>query len=219
MKSCPRFFFLLAVMLFFFPPERGAANDLAMVQRWLSTNSGVTSVKVDFTQTRKMRAIKLPIRQSGTLWLDYKTNRFRWQTGNPPQTIVVKPSSEVFILRTREKKYERRRAGGGVAPGMGALANGFPRSVAEFQRKYRLQGIESKNGSHRIVATPLGASGRGVNTFTFVVDHPSFRLTGIEIDLKDGSSVKTAFRDVQTNVAVPRSLFEPDLTGYRETKF
>lgn len=198
-------------------PDPAMANDV--VKRWLGTNSGVNSVKINFTQTRTMRSLKVPIRQSGTLWLDYRSGRFRWQTGNPAQTIVVKPASHLFILRTPMKKYEKRPAGAGGAPGMGALASGFPRSYSDFQRKYRLQKVEPRHNTHRIVATPLGAGGRGVNTFTFVVDQRSYKLVGIEIDLKDGSSVKTVFNGVQTNAAVPLSLFQPDLTGYKEVKF
>lgn len=200
-------------------PVDSGADDLDIVKRWLATNSGVKSLKIDFTQTRVMRSIKVPIRQSGTLWLDHANSRFRWQVGSPPQTIVVKPGRELIIIRTPMKKYEKRAPGTGDAPGMAALVNGFPRTLSSFQRKYRILQVENKRSSYRIVAAPLGSGARGVKTFTYLVDSKSYRLTGIEIDLKDGSSIKTVFNKVVPNAAVSRSLFQPSLEGYRETKF
>lgn len=193
--------------------------DMGFVQRWLATNSGVDSLKIDFTQTRRMRSVKLPVRQDGTLWLDYGAHRFRWQTGDPAQTIVVSQGKNILILRTPMKRYEIRPAGSGGAPGMAALANGFPRTLAEFQQRYRVLEVNPQANTKRIVTRPLGAGGRGVETFTFVVDGSHHRLLGIEIDLEDGSSVNTVFSRVQTNVGLARDLFKPSLDGYTETKF
>jgi outer membrane lipoprotein-sorting protein len=193
--------------------------DMGVVQRWLATNSGVGSLQIDFTQTRRMRSVKLPVRQEGTLWLDYGAHRFRWQTGNPAQTIVVSQGKNILILRTPMKRYEIRPAGSGGAPGMAALTNGFPRTLAEFQQRYRVLEIRPEANTKRIVTRPLGAGGRGVETFTFVVDGSHHRLLGIEIDLEDGSSVNTVFSRVRTNVAMARDLFKPSLEGYTETKF
>jgi len=220
----PRLFLLplfgLLGFVFLQPATAQSSNpDMSVVERWLATNTGVRSLKIDFTQTRTMRSIKVPVRQEGSLWLDYSTHRFRWQTGDPAQTIVVSVGKNILIIRTPMKKYEIRPAGSGGAPGMAAMANGFPRSLAEFQRKYRVLEIRSESNTKRIVARPLGGGGRGVETFTFVVDASHFRLLGFEIDLEDGSSVNTVFRHVATNVPVGKDLFQPSIEGYTETKF
>ncbi|MEM7601594.1 MAG: hypothetical protein AAF357_09285, partial [Verrucomicrobiota bacterium] len=81
--------FLGACLVFSALPLVSSAADMSVVQRWMSTNSGVRTIRIDFTQTRKMKSIKVPIRQSGSLWLNYGTSQFRWQVGNPPQTIVT----------------------------------------------------------------------------------------------------------------------------------
>jgi outer membrane lipoprotein-sorting protein len=218
-----RFLFLLGFLLLS-PMDRAdaqtAAPDRQIVERWLASNTDVRSLKIDFTQTRTMRSLKVPIRQSGTLWLDYRSDQFRWQTGDPAHTIVVSLGKKILIVRTPMKKFEVRAAGSGDgAPGMAALANGFPRSMREFDAKYRILEIRKQNNTQRIVARPLGSGGRGVSSFTFVVDASQFRLLGIEIDLEDGSSVNTVFTRVETNVAIPANLFKPPLDGYTETKF
>lgn len=196
------------------------ANDMSIVQRWMSTNTGVRTMRIDFTQTRTMRSIKVPIRQTGSLWLNYGTNQFRWQVGEPPQTIVTKVQGNLFILRTPMKKYERRSAGSGDVPhGLMAMATGFPRSTGEFQEKYTIQKIETIGNVYQIVTQPRGEAGRGVQTFVFVVGRDDYRLRGMEIFLSDGSFVKTEFNRVLPNAGLPPNLFTPDLSGYRETKF
>lgn len=194
--------------------------DLSVVEKWMATNSGVGSVKIAFTQKRTMRSLKVPIRQSGTLWMDYGRNRFRWETGNPAQTIVTKQSGKLLIVRTPGKKFERRPfSSGGDNQGMAVMAGGFPRSMSEFTRKYRVLSTEKRSNTFRITTQPLGSAGKGVSQFTFVVQASGYRLVGMEIKLKDGSSIDTVFNRVQLNVSVPSSLFSPDLTGYKETKF
>lgn len=197
------------------------AADLSVVQRWMATNRGVQSVRIDFTQIRRMRSLKIPVRQDGTLWLHYPTDRFRWQTGDPPQTIVVRRGPRLFILRPQMKKFEIRpfESSGGGARSLGALAGGFPRDMDEFQRRYRVLRIVRDQAVFHVVTKPLGSVGRGVSSFTYVVGADDFRLRGLEIVLEDGSAVETVFNRVQPNIPIPDPLFAPPLDGFRETKF
>ena len=217
-----RTLFLVVLVASFLPTflqSQPAGPDMAVVERWLGTNSGVGSVKIDFTQIRRMRSLNREVSQDGTLWLDYTNHRFRWQTGDPAQTIVVSLGKDILIIRTPGKKFEVRPSGSGGSQGMAAMANGFPRTMAEFQEKYRVLEIKQHDNTHRIVARPLGQGAVGVNTFTFVVDASHYRLLGMEIDLEDGSSLQTVFRRVEPNAPVDLALFQPPVDGYTETKF
>lgn len=208
-------------LLFFYSPPaaEGSSRDFSVVERWLASNSGIGTLRVDFTQTRRLKAVKLPVSQDGTLWLDYAHHRFRWQIGDPVQTIVVSLGSNILIIREPARRFEVRKAGSGGAPGMAALANGFPRNLEDFQRRYRLLEVRPEGNTQRIIAQPLGEAGRGVERMTFVIEGSHFRLLGIEIDLEDGSSMKTVFRKVETNPVLPSGLFQPPVDGYTETKF
>lgn len=213
------FLFTGLAALFFLPLFAGSA-DMSVVERWMSTNGGVRSIRIDFTQTRTMRSIKVPIRQDGTLWLHYGSGQFRWQVGDPPQTIVTKHNGSLYIIRTPMKKFERRSANSGDVPhGLMAMATGFPRSTSEFQQRYSVRSIDVDGNVYRIVTQPRGEAGRGVKDFTFVIGRDDYRLRGMEISLDDGSFVHTAFNRVIPNVGIPGGLFTPDITGYRETKF
>src|SRR6056297_686388 len=143
---------------------------LEVVQRWLGTNATATSLRINFTQTRTMKSLKVPIRQNGVLWLDYRSGLFRWQTGDPAQTIVTKHGTDIIIIRTPGQKYEVRPAGSGASPGMGALATGFPKSLEEFRQKYHVVGMLKQDNIFRIKTKPLGSAGRGIGNFTFVIE-------------------------------------------------
>ncbi len=213
-------FLVGSLVLGLLPLTSHSAVDFSVVERWMSTNSGVRSVQIDFTQTRTMRALKVPIRQNGSLWLNYGTNQFRWQIGSPAQTIVTKHQESIYIIRTPMKRFERRQAGAGATPnGMMAMAGGFPRSPGDFLQKYNVLSIDAVENTYRIVTLPKGEAGRGVKNFVFVVGRHDFRLRGMEIFLNDGSIVQTAFNRVMPNVGLPSDLFTPDLTGFKETKF
>ena len=66
---------------------------------------------------------------------------------------------------------------------------------------------------------PLGPDREGVSRFRFVVDQKRYLLKGLVIDLVDGSTVTTTFQRVDRNSTFPQAIFNPDMTGYKETKF
>lgn len=218
----PRFLFSIATIVFFIQmPFLVAAPDLQIVEKWLQTNANTKSLKVEFTQTRSLKAIKSPLSQSGILWLDYATNRFRWQLGDPPKTIVVSLGEKIAVMRTPLKRVEYREPGQGTSnsSGFSGLTGGFPKTMAEFQKKYRILDTMVKGNAYDIVTQPLGSESEGVSQFTFVVDKERFLLRGLVIELKDGSSITSSFQRVDRNIEIANDLFAPDLSGYTETKF
>ena len=114
MISFSRFLPLLSLVLLASPVSTKAQNtpNMTVVERWLAGNSGVSSLKIDFTQTRTMRSLKVPVRQQGTLWLDYGKDRFRWQTGDPAQTGQAAKRSGYFLERSTHSGH----AEAGMAP-------------------------------------------------------------------------------------------------------
>lgn len=216
MTSRRTLFAIAAVLL---PSVASAQEPGEVVERWLDTNRGIRSLHVEFNQTRKLASLKAPLSERGALWFDHAADRFRWQMGEPAKTIVVRNDDELLIVRPREKKFERREAGEGAMPAMAALAEGFPRDLAAFRRKYRVREVVARGGMHRIVTQPLDQAARGVGTFTFVVGAERFRLHAIEIAFRDGSSQLIEFTKVVPQAPVPASLFEPDLAGYQATRF
>lgn len=215
----------LRALCFAFAASAFASDEdgAAIVERWLAAGSDVSTLRVEFTQTRKLKTIKLPIVQHGTLWIDYSNDRFRWQTGAPPQTIVVCANDELTIIRTPGKKFETRSlkgdADGRRVQGMEALAGGLPRTLEEFNQDYRLIETKRDGGIYRLTTRLLGSRGRGVDRFVFLIEAEQHRLQGFEMHLEDGSSISTGFDAVESDLPLAAYLFAPDLTDYRETRF
>ena len=191
----------------------------AAVKQWLATNRGVDTLKVEFTQTRKLTSLKSVIRQRGVLWVDRRgEGSFRWQTGDPPGTIVTRKGGQLLIVRPRSRQYERRPAGESGSS-MAILAEGFPRSWEEFQRKYHLVGVKSRGEVHRINVQPRGQLDRGIQLLTFVTGGARGVLQALEVKFRDGSSQQIVFDKVERRLPLSAELFSPDLSGYQATKF
>ena len=195
--------------------------DLRIVEHWLHTNADTRTLKVDFVQTRALKTLKKPLIQTGALWLDYGSDQFRWQLGSPVRTIVVSQSNQIAVMRTPLKRVEYREntESSGSAPGLSGLTRGFPKTMAEFQQRYRILDIVARGTSYEIVTQPLGSEGEGISRFGFVIDQQRFLLKGLVISLKDGSMVTTTFQRVERNLPIGQEVFRPDLSGYQETKF
>lgn len=190
-----------------------------VIRRWLSTNAGVEVLKVEFTQIRKLTSLKSMIRQHGILWMDRREGtRFRWQTGNPPRTIVTRVKNELLVVRPRSLQYEKSPAGESKNS-MAILAGGFPRSWEEFHQKYELLGVKSQDGTSRINVQPKGQLARGVRVLTFVTGSTKGVLQSIDLTLRDGSSQQIIFDRVVTDPQLSDKLFDPDLKGYRAANF
>lgn len=217
----------LILFLILAPLLPAAAGDPSVVERWFQATSTASSVEVVFSQKRILKTIKLPIKNEGKLWIDYAEDRFRWQTGDPPQTIVLRVGTELTIIRTPGKRYEIRdltqKSGAEerVKPksGMTVLAGGFPRTLEAFEKQYRVLETKFEDGLHRVITKPLDARGESVHEFVFLIDADSFFLRGFEIELEDGSSIEMVFDEVTPNVELNDGLFEHDLTGHKEVEF
>ena len=218
-----RFTFHLLILISLIPGVSLMADtneaEEQVVRRWLSTNSGVDVLKVEFTQIRKLTSLKSTIRQQGVLWIDRREGaRFRWQIGSPPRTIVTRVKNELLVMRPRSLQYEKSPATESKNS-MAILAGGFPRGWEEFQKKYELLGVKILNGTHRINVQPKGELAHGVRVLTFVTGSAKGVLQSIDLILRDGSSQQIVFDKVVTSPRLSDDLFEPDLTGYRAVDF
>lgn len=213
--------FLVFTAITLISASQSWSADLSVVEKWLATNADTRSLRVEFVQSRSLKAIKNPLTQHGTLWLDYGTNQFRWQLGDPPKTIVVSRGDKIAVMRTPLKRVEYRDPGqsSGSSSGFAGMTKGFPKNLTDFQKRYRILDITRQGNSYEILTQPLGPDGQGVSRFGFVIDQERFLLKGLVIALKDGSSITTTFQRINRNLKIDPKTFRPDLSGYRETKF
>jgi outer membrane lipoprotein-sorting protein len=109
----------------------------------------------------------------------------------------------------------------GLKGGVLALLDaGFPRSYEEFEKRFRLEAVETVAAGGWRVTTQLrdSALALAVQRMVFVLDEAGARLRSLEVWLRDGSRVENYFTLLEENVTVPDSLFREATDGFREVK-
>lgn len=187
----------------------------AVIEQWLKNSASVSSLKMRFSQNSSLKTVRAPIAKSGTLYVDMRSKRFRWDTGT---MVIFGNSSSVTISKPSTKQYEVRSTSGSNS-GIGALARGLPKSLSSFKRSYNVLKVSKSGSSYSILTQPKGSSSKGVNTMTFKVSASSYSLTGISVVMRDGSRISSSFSGVQKNPKIPSSFIKPSLSGYQKTTF
>ncbi len=196
-------------------PTAHADPNLEPLKRWLTFQSGIDTLKTNFVQDRKLKTMRHPFRDEGTFWLDHP-NRFRWQIdGDPPKMIAIRDKNTITLLKPDKKEAEQVTAGSGASPALDFLAEGFPRSLDALLKKFTVTEMKQTKESWEAHLKPKDAeTARTLSKITFFIDPESFYLQGFELNLKDGSNIRTYFTRQVYNEAVDASLFKVDLNGY-----
>ena len=212
------FVVVLLVVCGFGLRARAAELDPAVVA-WLNAQAKIQTWTADFVQTRTLKSLTQPLTAAGHLWFS-APNRFRWELGQPPQTIALRAPNELLILYPRLKRVERfPLAGMQAGPWRDALAlleAGFPRSQSELQAQYTLVS-QTVNGPTGEIVRPRSASARKmIPQLKIDFDTQNFSLRSTELRFADGSSMRNDFKNPVLNPVIDPALFNPEIpAGYK----
>ena len=73
--------------------------------RWFAAQTNLQSWSADFTQTRSLKVLAQPLVSTGKVWV--APGRFRWELGQPAQTIVLRQPDQLLIIYPRLKRAEK----------------------------------------------------------------------------------------------------------------
>ena len=93
----------------------GADERDIQFNRWFAAQTNLQSWSADFTQTRSLKVLSQPLVATGKVWVTVP-NRFRWELGQPAQTIVLRQPDQLLIIYPRLKRAEKYSLSG-VPPG------------------------------------------------------------------------------------------------------
>jgi len=202
---------------------RGAEIDDAPVRQWIGRARSLKSVTADFRQERYLRALTRPLVTPGRVW--YRADgALRWQLGDPPKTIALRSASgaDVTVIEPEAKTVRTFSAdiAGAKGGALSLLDAGFPESIEAFEKRFRIDGIESDDQGAWRITTQLreNALAIAVQRMVFVVDATSSQLRALEVWLRDGSRIVSLFDNMKENDPVPDSLFQESTDGFRELK-
>ena len=98
---CRRFW----ILFFLAATGSHAAENDTRFDQWFAVQTNLQSWSGDFTQTRSLKVLAQPLVSTGKVWV--KPGEFRWELGQPAQTIVLRRPDQLLIIYPRLKRAEK----------------------------------------------------------------------------------------------------------------
>jgi len=196
--------------------NRSHTSDPApAVETWLNHQTNVQTWAAEVTQTRTLKSLLHPLTATGRVWFA-APHQFRWELGDPPQTIAVRQPEQMLVIYPRLKRVEvfplDSASPGPWRDALALLEAGFPRSRSELENRFRLLDTTATHELHTLSLQPRSASARRLMPLIKIGFGPTdYQLRFTEIRFADGSSMRNDFHQVRVNPALPDDLFEPSL--------
>lgn len=191
-----------------------AAGNDALFDKWFAAQTNIQSWSADFVQTRSLKVLAQPLTTPGKVWV--KPGEFRWELGQPPQTIVLRRPDELLIIYPRFQRAEKYPLNG-VPPGpikdaLALLDASLPRDRATMEKNFRLLSATETNSVLQITLQPRSDSARQfISEVTVAFRTNDFVIAANEMKFADGSRLRNDFTHVVLNQPLDPKLFETNL--------
>jgi outer membrane lipoprotein-sorting protein len=184
--------------------------------KWFAVQTNLQSWSADFIQTRSFKVLAQPLTASGKVWV--KPGEFRWELGQPVQTVVLRQPAQLLILYPRLKRAEKYALDGVPAgPMKDALAlldASLPRDRATMEQHFRLLSAMETNSMLQMTLQPRSSAARKFITGIMIGFHTNdFSIAATEMRFADGSSLRNDFTNVLMNLPMDPKLFEAKIPG------
>ncbi|MGO8700281.1 MAG: LolA family protein [Limisphaerales bacterium] len=188
-----------------------AADTNAVLENWFAAQANVKTISTDFIQTRHLKTLVQPLLSKGHLWFAFP-DQFRWELGQPAQTIAMRESNEMWVIYPRLKRAEHYSLGASAPrdwrDAMSILDAGFPRTRQEFDAQFQLRSLTETNGEWRLALQPRGAGARQIMPELQInLTTNGFSLAGTELVFMDGSRMRSDFTNLMVNVPLDKKMF------------
>jgi outer membrane lipoprotein carrier protein len=192
-----------------------ALDTNAVLNAWFAAQTNLRTWAAEFTETRTFKALAQPLQTPGRAWVAMP-DRFRWELGNPAQTIVVRHGNELVIVYPRLKRAERYPLEGGQAgpwkDAMALMQAGMPRNRAELESNFNLMSLAQTNAGWPLSLQPKSSFARRMMPEVRVeLATNGLSLQANQVTFTDGSTMRDEFRNAQTNVPLESSIFTPPI--------
>jgi outer membrane lipoprotein-sorting protein len=193
--------------------------DKSIIAAWLAAQTNINTWSADFTQTRTLKALTTPLTATGRFWFA-APDQFRWELGQPAETIAVRQTDQMLVIYPNLKRVERYPMAGirsGPWPDLLALLNaGFPRTQSDLEKKFRITGHTGIGEIIEVTLQPQSAAARKMMPqLKIAFETNQFTLRSTELHFADGSRLRNDFTNGHINRRIVREQFNPVLDpGY-----
>jgi outer membrane lipoprotein-sorting protein len=192
-----------------------AADASALLDQWFAAQTNVHTWTADAVQTRSIKTFSQPLVSTGKVWV-VVPDRFRWELGQPPQTIAVRQPDQLWLLYPKLKRAEKYPLTGN-APGpwrdaLALLEASFPRSRAELESHFTVLSVAQTNTIVQLSLQPKSTFARKFMSQLLISFRTNdFSPSSTELQFSDGSSMRNDFSHSVLNTTLPKELFEVQL--------
>jgi len=191
----------------------------AQFNQWFEVQTNTHSWSADFVQTRHLKVLNQPLVSTGKVWVT--PGEFRWELGQPVQTIVLRQPDQLLIIYPRLKRVEKYPLGavptGPIKDALALLDATLPRDRATMEKNFRLLSAVVTNSVLQMTLQPKSDSARKFISEIVIGFHTNnFTIAATEMKFADGSSLRNDFTNVVLNQPIDPEQFEakppPDYT-------
>jgi outer membrane lipoprotein-sorting protein len=198
------------IILIFTSFALSRAGDL--VDSWIAAQAGVHTWSADIVQTRAFKTLAQPLVASGKVWVALP-NQFRWELGQPPQTIALRQPAELTIIYPRLKRVEKfslqANQTGPWKDALALLEASFPSSRTNLEAQFQILTVLQANGVANLVLQPRSASARKfIARLEISFRVKDFSPVATALTFSDGSSLRNEFSNSVINPSLAPQLFE-----------
>lgn len=191
-----------------------AAEYEAEFNHWFAVQTNLQSWSGDFIQTRHLTVLNQPLVSAGKVWV--RRGEFRWEVGQPAQTIVLRTPDELLLIYPRLKRAEKYPLGavpaGPMKDALALLDASLPRDRASMEEHFSLQSATATNAELRLTLQPRSAAARQFMSEVIIGFHTNtYVIASTEMRFADGSRLENRFTNVVTNQPLAPDLFQERL--------
>jgi outer membrane lipoprotein-sorting protein len=192
-----------------------AGDPDARFDQWFAAQTNLQSWSADFTQTRSLKVLAQPLVATGKVWVTVP-GLFRWELGQPAQTIALRQPSQLLIIYPRLKRAERYSLSsaptGPLKDALALMDASLPRDRATMEERFRLLSAAETNSLLQMTLQPKSASARKfIREILIGFRTNDFAIAVTELRFADGSSLRNDFTNNVLNRPIDPALFEAEL--------
>ena len=189
-----------------------AADTNTVLNAWFAAQTKLHTWSADFIQTRALKTLTQPLVAKGHIAFAMP-NSFRWEMGQPAQTIALRQADEMFVIYPRLKRAEHYPLGAGTPTEwrdtMSLLQAGFPHDRKEFDAQFQILSLTETNGAWKFSLQPKSAFARRMMPELRIdLATHDFSLTSTELVFVDGSRMRNDFTNAVWNPVLDQKVFQ-----------
>ena len=191
-----------------------AADYDAQFNKWFEVQTNLQSWSGEFTQTRTLSVLNQPLITPGKVWV--KPGEFRWELGQPVQSIILRTPDALLIVYPRFKRAEKYSLGvvpsGPMKDALALMDASLPRDRASMEEHFKLVGAALTNSILQMTLQPRSEAARKMIGQVMVGFRTNdYLIAETEMKFADGSKLHNNFTNIVVNQPLAPELFDEKL--------